>query len=100
MSGRKGSSLKAHDFYHHLITHHNLILMGEAQSQGGKKVWDRLRTKKDVTIHTWDDKRESTKNQPELITSKKQQNKMYDSHDIDDFNGKSRKDRQKIIDMV
>ena len=42
LSGRKDSSLKAHDFYHHLITKHNIILKGDEQSKGGKKVWKKF----------------------------------------------------------
>lgn len=41
--GRKGSTIKAHEFYHHLITHHNIHLHSDyEQSEGGMKVWKNL----------------------------------------------------------
>jgi hypothetical protein len=57
LSGRKGSTIKAHHLYHHLITKHNKILQADDQSPGGKKVWQRLnRNYKDVHVHNWDPK--------------------------------------------
>jgi hypothetical protein len=54
LAGREGSSLKAHDFYHHLITHHDHILSTSSQTSGGVKVWKKLSQKKDIHVHGWD----------------------------------------------
>lgn len=43
LGGYEGGSAKAHDFYHHLITHHNIRLASDTtQSVGGAKVWHKL----------------------------------------------------------
>lgn len=51
LSGRSDSKLKAHDFYHHLITKHNHILVGSEHTEGGAHVWRKLASKKDVNVH-------------------------------------------------
>lgn len=53
LAGRTGSSLKAHDLYHHLITKHDHILVGTTHSIGGQKVWQKLAKKPGVGIHGW-----------------------------------------------
>jgi hypothetical protein len=52
--GHADNKTKAHDFYHHIITHHDRMLATDHQSPGGKKVWERLAKKKSVNIHGWD----------------------------------------------
>jgi hypothetical protein len=43
LSGHPDTKIKAHEFYHHLITHHGLTLnSSDMQSEGGAKVWQRL----------------------------------------------------------
>ena len=55
LSGRPGSSLKAHEFYHHLITKHDVILHSSAQSEGGRKTWVKLSKMPDVHVHGFTD---------------------------------------------
>lgn len=45
---------KAHEIYHHLITHHNKILTSSVQSPGGHKIWKELSKQKNVSTHGWD----------------------------------------------
>lgn len=46
LKGHPESTLKAHDFYHHLLMagHVNKLVSDKIQSQGGKKVWKKLST--------------------------------------------------------
>jgi hypothetical protein len=53
LSGREGSSIKAHDLYHHLITKHDHILRTDMHSVGGMKVWKKLSQKPDINVHGW-----------------------------------------------
>jgi hypothetical protein len=52
LSGRKGGSVKAHDFYHHLITHHDKELASNEQSPGGHKTWADLSNHNDIEINS------------------------------------------------
>lgn len=52
LSGRKGGTVKAHDFYHHLITKHDKELASNEQSPGGHAVWSRMSDNKDIEIHS------------------------------------------------
>lgn len=45
---------KAHELYHHLITHHDKMFTSFAQSPGGKKIWKNLSGMKNISIHGWD----------------------------------------------
>jgi hypothetical protein len=45
------SSVKMHDFYHHLIKKHVKALVGTSHSPGAKKVWQRLAKKQGVSLH-------------------------------------------------
>lgn len=47
-----GNTIKAHDFYHHLIQHHNKVLVNDMLSLGGKIVLKRLNTKYHATVQT------------------------------------------------
>jgi hypothetical protein len=47
------NTLKAHKFYHHLITHHNISIQDDSSSPGNKKVWERLAKMPGVNIHGW-----------------------------------------------
>lgn len=39
----EGNTIKAHDFYHHLITHDNVHLVSDKEhSPGGAKIWEKL----------------------------------------------------------
>ena len=42
-----------------------------------KRFGKNFKEHQDITIHTWNDKRNSKENEPELITSKKHQDSMY-----------------------
>jgi hypothetical protein len=51
LAGREGSSIKADDFYHHLVHNHNLKLKSSStQSIGGSKVWHKLSQKSDTQM--------------------------------------------------
>jgi len=50
-AGRKGSTLKAHELYHHLVTHHGLHLESSTeQSRGGMKIWQKLHSMPGVKV--------------------------------------------------
>lgn len=43
LGARQGNTVKAHEFYHHLITKHNVHMHSDyEQSEGGMKVWKAL----------------------------------------------------------
>lgn len=55
LQATKDNKLKAHDFYHHLITHHGETIHSDAeQSEGAKKVWKRLMKKPGLKFHVHD----------------------------------------------
>lgn len=55
LQATKDNTLKAHDFYHHLITHHGETIHSDSeQSEGAKKVWKRLMRKPGVKFHVHD----------------------------------------------
>jgi hypothetical protein len=56
LSGAHGATVKAHDFYHHLIKKHNISLSTDKQSTGGRNVWEKLRKKRGIGVHGWDPK--------------------------------------------
>jgi len=75
ISGRKGSTIKAHDFYHHLIKHHGLTLHSSTfQSRGGQKIWKQLAVKPDVEIT----KRSITDQKPIPVHPPSEWDKNYD----------------------
>ena len=50
----KANTLKAHDFYHFLITKLNKVLVADRQSPGGHAVWKQMQKfHKDINIHGW-----------------------------------------------
>ena len=53
LASHKTNTLKAHDFYHHLLKHHLTALATDTQSEGGKGVWEKLAKKPGVKIHGW-----------------------------------------------
>ena len=49
-----GSPIKAHQFYHHLITQNGVHLHSDnIQSPGGKKVWERLRSMPGIEMKSY-----------------------------------------------
>lgn len=50
LSGRKGSPVKAHEFYRALMLQNPVILVTSAQSYGGLKVWQKLAAYSDITV--------------------------------------------------
>ena len=51
LRGHPSSPVKAHEFYHHLITQHGIILHGSSeQSDGGMKVWKKLSENPDIHV--------------------------------------------------
>ncbi len=59
LSGAPSASIKAHDFYHHLIQKHNVAFSSGVQSTGGRNVWNKLQQKRNVSVHGWDPKTKS-----------------------------------------
>lgn len=69
LTGQDKNPVKAHQFYHHLITRHGIALQSsDLQSHGGMKTWQRLATQypdinmshdngkgKTIPLHTGDD---------------------------------------------
>jgi hypothetical protein len=51
LSTRPHGKLKAHEFYHHLITKHGVKLASTSQSPGATKVYQKLSKMKGVKIH-------------------------------------------------
>ena len=58
LKGHPNSTIKAHDFYHHLLLagHTKKLVSGATQSAGGRKVWKRLSQLPHVKLHTNDTK--------------------------------------------
>lgn len=52
---RKFSTVKAHFFYHVLITKHNITLMTDSQSDGAIAVWQLLSHMPNINIYGWID---------------------------------------------
>jgi hypothetical protein len=51
LEGSLHSKIKAHEFYHHLISHHGIELKSDIrQTPGGMKVWKKLKEYPDVKI--------------------------------------------------
>lgn len=50
-SSTGNSKIKMHDFYHHLIKKHIKALVGSDHSEGAKKVWQKLSSKRGVSMH-------------------------------------------------
>lgn len=53
LSGRVGSTLKAHKLYGHLIRKHGVILHAKEQTIGGMKTWQKLQKERGVTISNY-----------------------------------------------
>jgi hypothetical protein len=53
VEGRKDSSIKAHELYHHLVSNGHLkeLISDYTQSPGGSKVWRRLSTMNGVSVN-------------------------------------------------
>lgn len=47
------STMKAHDFYHHLLKHGKTLVSDSMQSHGGAHVWRKLAAKHGVNVHGW-----------------------------------------------
>jgi hypothetical protein len=67
LSGSKNSSIKAHELYHHLINHHNMIIHSDnSQSEGGLKTWRRLHKIPGVNVHKWDSGSQTASSTPRI----------------------------------
>lgn len=55
LKANPGNTIKAHDFYHHLIMKHDKVLVHDLLSPGGKAVLKKLNTKYHATVatHGW-----------------------------------------------
>lgn len=51
LSGRSGSTLKAHKFYSHLIKKHDVILKATQHTPGGMKTWQKLQKERGINVH-------------------------------------------------
>ena len=52
--GTEGNKVKAHNFYHHLITKHGIHLHSDyEQSEGGMKVWKKLQRMPGIHMQSW-----------------------------------------------
>lgn len=87
LSGRPYiQTLKAHEFYHHIIMRHNKeIVSDSSQSEGGRKVWERLATMPSTAIHRISDDSEKSSAQSE--TKPHELSDYYTTH-INDENAK------------
>ena len=93
LTGHPDTKIKAHEFYHHLITKHNETLKGIDHSPGAVKVWQRLSDMDGLDMHgvthkgevkyikNWHNTKEthstdmmSPKGQMVLVAKKKQDN--------------------------
>ena len=55
LDSHQGNTVKAHELYHHLITHHGIHLHSDhEQSEGGMKVWKRLQKYSDIHMQSYD----------------------------------------------
>lgn len=50
LQGREGSTLKAHDFYDHIIQNHHPIRSDTMQSVGAMKVWKKIKDNPSVKV--------------------------------------------------
>lgn len=84
LQANAGNTIKAHDFYHHLITKHDKVLSHDVLSPGGKAVVKKLNTKyhRSVATHGW------LHGKPVNVTDK-DDDQVYgpegDSRDVDDM---------------
>ena len=53
LQGREGSTLKAHEFYRFLMMKYPMIMVTDAQSYGGLKVWQKLSADPRLTVFGW-----------------------------------------------
>jgi hypothetical protein len=47
------STVKAHDVYHHLIKQGKTLASDSKQSEGGKRIWQKLAKIRGVNVHGW-----------------------------------------------
>lgn len=54
LQGTTNKTIKAHEFYHHLITQHDLHIHSDyEQSEGGMKVWKKLHQMPGIHMQSW-----------------------------------------------
>lgn len=53
LKANEGNTIKAHEFLHHLTTHHNKTMKWDMHSPGGKAVVQKLAKMKGVSSHGW-----------------------------------------------
>lgn len=53
LKANQGNTIKAHEFLHHLTTHHNKTMKWDMHSPGGKVVVQKLAKMKGVSSHGW-----------------------------------------------
>lgn len=91
LRGGYGNTIKAHEFYHHLINagHVDSIVSDSSHSPGAKKVWHRLSQMPGVKMHVAL-KKSRLENNRQVISFPKQSevNKNWQSNYNSDFNSK------------
>lgn len=55
LKANSGNTIKAHEFLHHLTTHHDKTMKWDMHSPGGKAVVQKLAKMKGVSSHGWAD---------------------------------------------
>lgn len=53
LDGRKGSKLKAHEFYHAILRRGDAIFTTQQQSYGGLRTWQQLAKYPDIEVFGW-----------------------------------------------
>lgn len=52
-AGSNESSIKAYEMYHHLIKQGVTLASDSKQSEGGRRIWQKLSQARDVNVHGW-----------------------------------------------
>lgn len=50
LEGYHGATMKAHDFYHHIVQHHYDLVSDNVQSWGSRKTWERLANRPGIAL--------------------------------------------------
>lgn len=47
------STVKAHEVYHHLLNHGKTLASDSKQSEGGRRIWQKLAKTRGINVHGW-----------------------------------------------
>lgn len=74
-----GTGPKAHEFYHKILqSGHSTSLVGHSHSEGGQKIWQKLSSRRGVSVHGWH------KGKPVNLDPKDSQDTHADEDETDD----------------